>query len=126
MQLTPNFTLDEFECHDGTPVPPTLIGNVRMLAANLQVLRDHVKQPVVINSGYRHPAYNRSIGGAKNSQHLTAKAADIRVRGYTPDEAAKVIEQLIAAGKMRQGGLGIYKRGWVHYDVRGTKARWRG
>ncbi len=33
------------------------------------------------------------------------------------------IEKLIAAGKMEEGGLGIYST-WVHYDHRNVKARW--
>ena len=124
--LTKNFALDEFECHDGVPVPTALLANVQELARNLQVLRDEVGRPVKITSGYRHEAYNRKIGGAKNSQHVYAKAADIQVKGLEPEHVARIIEKLIAAGKMKQGGLGIYKRGWVHYDVRGKKARWRG
>ncbi len=31
-----------------------------------------------IFSGYRSKAYNKSVGGAKNSQHVEAKAADLR------------------------------------------------
>ncbi len=50
-------------------------------------------------------------------------AADIKVSGMTPKEVALVIEGLIEQGKMKQGGIGIYPS-WVHYDVRGTKARW--
>jgi hypothetical protein len=41
----------------------------------------------------------------------------------TPKEVALVIEGLIEQGKIKQGGIGIYPS-WVHYDIRGTKARW--
>jgi hypothetical protein len=41
----------------------------------------------------------------------------------TPKEVAAVIEKLIAAGKMEEGGLGIYST-WIHYDHRNVKARW--
>jgi uncharacterized protein YcbK (DUF882 family) len=51
-------------------------------------------------------------------------AADIQVSKMTPEQVAKAIELLIAEGKMKEGGLGIY-RTWVHYDVRGNKARWK-
>lgn len=123
MKLTPNFDLAEFFCNDGTKVPAELMPNVRELAANLQVLRDEIGEPIRINSAYRHPAYNKRIGGAPASQHLKAKAADITAKSYTPKRLAAVIERLIKAGKMKQGGLGIYP-GFTHYDVRGTKARW--
>jgi uncharacterized protein YcbK (DUF882 family) len=123
MQLTKNFNLIEFACKDGTPVPDHLLCNVQILATNLQVLRDELDEPIRLNSGYRTPEYNKKIGGAKNSQHLLGKAADITVKSKIPKQLAAVIEKLIAQGKMRQGGIGVYK-GFVHYDVRGRKARW--
>ena len=123
MKLTANFTLRDFECNDGTTVPEKYISNVNKLAYNLQVLRDELKKPIHINSGYRHPAYNKRIGGAKFSQHLTASASDITVRDITPKKLARTILKLIKQGKMNEGGVGLYN-GFVHYDVRGKKARW--
>jgi uncharacterized protein YcbK (DUF882 family) len=123
MKLTANFTLREFECNDGTTVPEKYISNVNKLAYNLQVLRDELKKPIHINSGYRHPAYNKRIGGAKFSQHLTASASDIVVRDITPKKLARTILKLIKQGKMNEGGVGLYN-GFVHYDVRGKKSRW--
>lgn len=124
MQLTKNFNIAEFECKDGTPVPAQYFGNVQELAKNLQALRDHIGEPVMITgSGYRTPAHNKRVGGAAQSQHLTASGADINARNYSPKQLAAVIEELIAAGKMKQGGIGVYP-GFVHYDIRGTKARW--
>ena len=123
MELTTNFSLREFECKDGTLVPKKYIPNVKELAHNLQVLRDEIGLPISINSGYRNPKYNKRIGGAKFSQHLTASASDIVVRDMTPKKLARTILKLIKSGKMKQGGVGLYS-GFVHYDIRGTKARW--
>lgn len=123
MILTNNFEISEFACNDGTPVPSSLEANVQLLADNLQVLRDYIKEPIRVNSGYRHPEYNKRIGGKPNSMHLQAKAADITTKSYSPKKLAGIIEKLIAEKKMKQGGLGVYP-GFVHYDVRGTKARW--
>lgn len=124
MQLTNNFSIHEFDCKDGTKVPKEFYKNVKELAENLQVLRDYLGVPVSITgSGYRTPSHNAKVGGAKNSQHLTASGADINADGYTPRKLAGVIEKLIKEGKMKQGGIGVYK-GFVHYDIRGTKARW--
>jgi len=122
-QLTTNFKLSEFACKDGTPVPSNLMSNVKALATNLQVLRDTIKKPIKINSSYRTPTHNKSVGGASNSQHLYAKAADIAVKGMTPAQVRKQIESLINSKKMSQGGIGRYNT-FVHYDIRGTKARW--
>jgi len=119
MQLTKNFKIQEFSCKDAnkTPVPRQYWKNVNRLAKNLQALRDAVGQPVVITSGYRTPEYNKAIGGAKHSQHLLCLAADIKVPGLLPLEVAAMIENLIADGKIDQGGVGIYTT-WVHYDCR--------
>lgn len=125
MNLTKNFRLEEFACHDqaNTPVPVALRHNVQILADNLQVLRDHLNRPVRVISGYRTPEHNEAVGGAPHSQHPKAKAGDVQVDGMTPAQVHAEIEGLIAAGKMMEGGLGLYPH-FVHYDVRGTRARW--
>ncbi len=125
MQLTKNFQLSEFACHDGTPVPTHLIGNVQLLANNLQVLRDDIGQPITILSGYRTPAWNKKVGGKPQSFHMKAMAGDLVVKGWTPKQLHARIEKLIAQGKMKAGGLGLYA-GFTHYDVRGRNARWNG
>lgn len=122
-QLTTNFYLEEFACKNGTPVPDELMANVKLLAENLQALRDEIGEPIHVNSGYRTPEYNKKIGGKPLSQHLKAKAADLTTKNYRPKQLAAVIEKLIKSGKMKQGGIGIYP-GFVHYDIRGTSARW--
>lgn len=124
MEVTKNFSLKEFGCKDGTPVPTVYYDNVQELANNLQILRDYLGVSVEITgSGYRTPSHNKKVNGATNSQHLIAKAADINAKGYAPKKLAAIIENLINEGKMKQGGIGIYT-GFVHYDIRGTKARW--
>lgn len=125
MQLTTNFHLAEFSCKDGSPVPADKIPVVQQLANNLQVLRDSIGDALHINSAYRTPAYNKKIGGVKDSQHIQCKAADITAKNFTPKQLAARIEKLIKDGQMVQGGIGVYK-GFVHYDIRGTAARWNG
>ena len=123
IKLTDNFTLKSFACKNGIWVPREYMENVKELAGNLQVLREFINVPVYVNSGYRTEDYNKKIGGSKNSQHLYAKAADIRTKRIYPTCLYIIIEGLIRTGKMKQGGLGLYKS-FVHYDIRGTKARW--
>lgn len=125
MKLTRNFALSEFQCRDGSLPEGELLENCQELADNLQVLRDHIGKPINIISGYRPPAYNKKIGGAKRSQHLLARAADIKVSGMAPAEVHATVIKLIKAGKMKQGGVGKYST-FVHYDTRGTAARWSG
>ena len=123
MKLEKNFSLHEFRCKDGTDVPEDLIDNVALLAKNLQILREYIQKPIIVISGYRTLEYNTKIGGAKRSLHLVAKAGDIIVPGLTSLEIKDTILQLIKEGKMKEGGIGIYSY-FVHYDVRGWKARW--
>jgi uncharacterized protein YcbK (DUF882 family) len=125
MQVTKNFKLSELEFSDA--IPPELVANAVELLKNLQVIRDHFQRPIVIISGYRSPARNAAVGGADKSQHLEAKAADIKIAGIPTEEIYNRIDKLIAQGLVKQGGLGKYiKSGFVHYDIRGSKARWDG
>ena len=124
MKLSKNFILEEFACHDGTPVPESKVCNVRVLALNLQVLRDYINESLTILSGYRTPTWNKKVGGATKSMHLEAKAGDLTTRTYTPKELHAIIESLIKSGDMQDGGLGLYSS-FVHYDV-GTPRRWKG
>lgn len=123
MQLTKNFKLSEFASKDGAETPKELIPNLQELANNLQVLRDDLGVPIHINSGYRSPAHNKAVGGAPKSQHKEGKAGDITAKGYSPKQIHARIENLIAEGKMKNGGLGLYNT-FVHYDVRNYAARW--
>jgi peptidoglycan hydrolase-like protein with peptidoglycan-binding domain len=119
-----HFSLSEFASKDGAPFPKWVIPNVKELIEQLEVIRAALgNKPISITSGYRSPAHNAAVGGAKNSQHMQGNAADIVVSGKTPYQVYQKIEQLISAGKIRQGGLGLYSS-FVHYDTRGYKARW--
>jgi uncharacterized protein YcbK (DUF882 family) len=99
--------------------------NVQLLAENLQILRDVIGTPIRVISGYRSPKYNRKIGGARKSQHMVAKAADIIIPNMKPAEIKAIIVSLIKEGKMHSGGVGLYTS-FTHYDIRGRNARWYG
>tara|TARA_Y100001958_G_C21231657_1_gene557449 strand:- start:697 stop:1290 length:594 start_codon:yes stop_codon:yes gene_type:complete len=125
-RLSPNFSLHEFRCKDEnkTSVPEKYINNIRDLTKNLERIRKEVgDKPIVIISGYRTPEYNKKIGGATRSQHMHAKAADIRVNGMKSEDLKNIILDLIDKKEITQGGVGYYPS-FVHYDIRGTKARW--
>jgi uncharacterized protein YcbK (DUF882 family) len=123
MKLTTNFNLSEFRCKDDTDVPAELLPNVQKLANELQKLRDELGLPIKINSGYRTKTYNKKIGGATNSMHVQAKAADIVVTDISPTNLYKRIEKLIEEGKVNFKGVGVYDT-FVHVDVRDRRSRW--
>lgn len=121
---TKHFSMAEFVCRDGTPVPRKYWANTQRLMEQLEVLREQLGGArIEVNSGYRSPKYNKRIGGASGSKHKLGMAADIMVAGCSPKDVADEIVVLIQRGKMKQGGLGRY-RSFTHYDVRGKRARW--
>ena len=123
-KLSANFTVAEFACKDGSD--PVFVDS--SLAALLQKIRDHFGRPVVITSGYRTAAHNKSMGGAAYSQHLYGRAADIRVQGIPVEQLAAYAETCLPG----TGGIGRYPPragravGWVHVDTRPAKSRWTG
>lgn len=118
-QLTPHFNISEFACKCGEGVPAHLLSNVRALAVNLEVIRAQLGAPIIINSGYRTPAYNKLVGGAPASQHLLANAVDIVVKGCSPFFVFKVVRELMKSGAIESGAVILYNT-FVHYDRRGT------
>ena len=123
MRLTNNFSKEEFDCNNGSEMPQEVFYNIQKVANQLQYVRDFLDKPIKINSGYRSVEYNKSIGGVSNSQHTLGKASDIAIDGINSKTLFDAIEYLISKGDMLQGGLGLYDT-FVHYDIRGNKARW--
>ena len=121
-RLAPNFTVREFRCRDGSDV--VMIDE--SLVMLLQCIREHFGKPITITSGYRTAAHNAAVGGAKSSQHLLGRAADIQVAGVSVEDVAAYAESLLTGW----GGVGRYPvkagraKGWVHVDTRPNKSRW--
>ena len=123
-RLAPDFKVRELRCRDGTDT--VMVDEALVLL--LQCIREHFGKAVVITSGYRTAAHNAAVGGAKSSQHLLGRAADIWVQGVSVEDVAAYAERLMPDW----GGVGRYPvkagraTGWVHVDTRADKARWRG
>ena len=121
--LTKDFSRREFASRFEGVTTPAPLPQVQRLADQLQVLRDAVGKSIHINSGYRTPAHNASVGGAKTSRHMVGDAADISVRNMAPADVYCATEVLVRQGRMMQGGLGAYQT-HTHYDTRGHRSRW--
>ena len=123
MRLTENFRKEEFDSKDGACMPNDVLNNISELAKNVQIIRDYVGVPLTINSGYRSPSHNKSVGGVANSYHVQGKASDLSSKQIAPKKLYDAILKLIADGKIYNGGVGIYNT-FVHYDIGGKGRRW--
>lgn len=113
----------EFACHCGCG----LDGCAGELHEALEELRRRAGAPVAVISGCRCKAHNDAVGSTDDSCHFSTaekktRAADIFVRGMTQVELFRLASGVLAFAR---GGIGIYpKRGFIHVDVRGVRARW--
>lgn len=126
MNLTPHFTFEELT-FSSTAVRNELVNkpsekilaNMQVLAAGLEQVRELLGFAMHINSGYRCPALNQIIGGAKRSAHIDGWAADFICPGFgTPLEIVKALEaSSIQFDKCIQEGT------WVHisFDPRARR-----
>lgn len=139
MQLSDHFTLAEL-CKsqeavrrdiDNTPDPETSDGREvieslrRVCQEILEPVRNHFGKPFSPSSGYRSPALNTAIGGAKTSQHMKGQAADFEVPGVPNHELAAWVrdnldyDQLILEYYIP----GQPSSGWVHCSVKAAGNR---
>jgi uncharacterized protein YcbK (DUF882 family) len=98
-------------------------------AAQAFVERYGLDKPLEILSGYRTPASNnrlieQGVPAARQSLHMSGKAADIRIAGLTEEVLGGLVRSF------RQGGVGFYYRsgpkgGWIHADT-GLNRTWKG
>lgn len=110
------FNRSEIECGDGC-------GFDSMDAITLQIAddaREFVNEPITPSSGCRCVSHNRSVGGAKNSQHTQARAMDLPVRN------PKALFDYLTEKYPGKYGFGLYDS-FVHIDSRTNGgARWHG
>ena len=89
-----------------------------------QVRKNFGGKPVIITSGYRPPAINRSVGGASSSEHLynapNVGAIDFYIKGASIYEVEKYCDKHWPASL----GYGAPK-GFVQLGIRATKQKIR-
>lgn len=131
-QITPHFNIKEFRCKANGEVfiNAAVIAHIQ----RLEKFRNWYGRAMHVNSGYRTPAYNVSIGGAANSQHLLGIASDIALpmeefSAYTKKRQEEYLQnvknkwiQLCNADGLG-GGVGFYNT-FFHLDSRKVAAFW--
>jgi len=129
-QLTDHFTLAELTqsqtaARRGIDNEPTqaIVVNLTRTAQVLEQVRTLLGgKSILVSSGYRSPALNAAVGGARDSAHLQGLAADFTCPGYgTPlDVARKIAASNIAFDQVIQEGT------WVHIGLAPAGRRARG
>ena len=116
--ISPHFNRSEFKCKCNSCDQDTI--DVELIEV-LERLRAWAKLPITINSGNRCKAYNKAIGGSKNSQHVKSRAADIVVHGKDPFLIYRKLDDWYP----EKYGMGRYDN-FTHIDTRNGRARWKG
>ncbi len=136
--ITAHFRLDEFDCRDGSLVPGRDEIAIEYLCRWwLEPLRARFGQ-VTVHSGFRSPAYNTRIGGARASVHMLrtalphagaganrkAAAADVTCANGSPATWAAWARHHRAhhdhLARRGRGGIGQYPT-FVHLDTAGER-----
>jgi hypothetical protein len=132
MRLTHNFTLDEFlvsatAARMGRTIedpPDEVVASLKLLCVEvLQPLREEVKKPLVIISGYRPRWLNTAVGGSRNSSHIKGEAADFYVPGMKLMRVAQLIADMELLGKLDFDQLIYEFDSWIHISYRASGNR---
>lgn len=121
-KLSELYKSDKAIAHEIDNIPtPEAVDNIELLINEcLDVIREAYGSPIYVNSGYRCEALNKLVKGAKNSHHMTGKAADITVKSKAANKKLfKLIEGMIKIGELKCTQLiDEYDYQWVHisYD----------
>lgn len=75
----------------------------------LNPIRERIKKPIIITSGYRCKEVNRLVGGKDTSQHLKGQAVDFVIQGMKPSEIVYFIRNMYIEYDQL-----IDEGGWVH------------
>lgn len=103
---------------DNTPNIEQIDNLLNLIFYCLQPIRDKLKKPMIITSGFRNSKVNFLAGGRINSQHLEGKAADFKVNGMTINQ----IINFIAKSGIEFDQL-INEKTWVHISFNKGKNR---
>jgi hypothetical protein len=104
---------------DNTPNIEQVDNLLNLIFYCLQPIRDKLKKPMIITSGFRNSQVNFLAGGTLNSQHTKGEAADFVVKGMTPKQ---IIDFIVKSGVEYDQLINEYNK-WVHISFNKGKNR---
>ena len=125
-RISAHFTLGEFALGQEARrfTAQHQVNTAAELCAFLERVRSRFGKPVIITSGYRPPAINRSVGGASSSEHLY-DAPGVGAVDFCVDGAAiQVVQDWCDKEWPYSLGYGAPK-GFVHLGIRAGRPRVR-
>jgi hypothetical protein len=150
LQITKHLRVGDFLNHDQVGVWPSYAAVNPKLLDKLELViqeiaRWHGDKAVAdieldVHSGFRAPEHNQKIRrAARDSQHQYGDAADVAIDANGDGKITAIDSRMVGLAveivELKHpdlvGGLGLYTSGhsstnYVHIDVRGRRARWRG
>lgn len=116
-RLSPNFSLEEMVRSETAErdrklleqqqdPPPEVVESLRYLCTHtLQPIRERLRFPIHVTSGYRSPDVNRAVGGSPTSQHRLGQAADCGLSSrFLDDPATEAVRKEIETGVEKRTG----------------------
>jgi len=126
MNLSPNFTLDEF-CFSQTAIrksidndpPASMLGALKRTAQGMEQVRALLGVPIKITSAYRCLALNAAIGSKTTSQHTKGEAVDFTCAAGDP----KTIVARIMSSDIKFDQLIAEFDSWTHISFSDNNRR---
>jgi hypothetical protein len=100
-------------------LPKDLLPNVQALVNNvLDPLREAYRKPIIISSGYRCEALNKTVGGVPTSEHRLGMAADIVGTPNTKAENKRLFNLIQSLDLPFNQLIDEKNFSWVHVSYR--------
>jgi uncharacterized protein YcbK (DUF882 family) len=124
MQLTTNFTLEEFTRSttadrlgiDNTPNAQE-IANIRLLCTQILQPARSALGPIQISSGFRSAALNAAVGGVPDSAHRLGLAADVVPVNVSTLQLAKWVKNNTSFDQVILEFGTLANPNWVHVSA---------
>jgi len=121
MQLSQHFSLEELTFSqvaartgiDNTPSDEVVANLTRLCNLLLEPARAMLEVPVHVDSGYRSTVVNAAVGGARDSAHMSGRAADTVFLGIPLEEAFDKLR----ASDLPFDQIIFECRAWIHLAI---------